>query len=456
MQINDVLTINIEKMIFGGSGLARVDGFPIFIDNACPGDVLKVKLTKVNKKYANAEIIEIIEPSNSRIQPICSLHNVCGSCNWQHIAYDEQLKQKENIVKETIKNITGKDYKIENIIPSPLQKEYRCKVQYPVSQTKVSKRILSGYYKNNSHELINIKYCPMNKPIICEITEFLKQKAQELEISGYDEKKHCGLIRHFVFRQSSDEKEILLVIVINDDKISNKLRSLANLLIKNYPQIVGVCANFNTQKTNVILGKNTKVISGKDFYIENLSSKKYKVSANSFFQVNPYCASLIFDKVKELISNNLDKPTLLDAYAGVSSFGIWMNDIAPKVVCIEEAVSSSRDALENVNLNSLENVEIINGDAAVEFKKLIDNKIKFDVCLVDPPRKGCTEESIKNLVSLSKDYIAYVSCNVSTLARDMNLLEEYGYYPIYIQPADMFPNTYHVETICFFKLKEKL
>lgn len=456
MNVNDELIVNIEKMIYGGSALTRVDGIPIFIDGGCPEDTLKIKITKKNKNFLNAEIIEIIEPSMHRIKPICALHNVCGSCNWQYITYDEQLKQKENIVKETIKNITGKDYNIEQIIPSPIQKEYRCKVQYPVSETKVSKRILSGYYKNNSHELINVKFCPMNKPIISEITEFIKSKAQEFGITGYDEKTHKGLLRHFVFRQSSDETEILLIFVINDNQISKNLRNLSCELMKKYPQIKGICANFNTKKTNVILDKVTKVISGNDFYIEKLSNKKYKVSANSFFQVNPYCATLIFDKVKELISKNVDNPTILDAYAGVSSFGIWMSDIASKVVCIEEAISSSNDAIENVNLNNLHNVEIINGDAAVEFKKLIDNKVKFDVCLVDPPRKGCTEESIKNLVALSKDYIAYVSCNVSTLARDMNLLEKYNYYPIYIQPADMFPNTYHVETICLFKIKEKL
>ncbi len=456
MKINDVYTVKIEKMLFGGDSLARVDGIPIFIDGGCPDDFVKIKITKVNKKFSNAEIVEIITPSDKRIQPICALHNICGSCNWQYISYEEQLKQKENIVKETIKNITGIDYKIEPIIPSPLKKEYRCKVQYPVSETKVSKRILSGYYKNNSHELINIKFCPMNKPIISEITEVLKQYAQELGISGYNEKKHSGELRHFVFRQSSDEKEILLILVINDTKISNNLKILAEKLVEKFPQIVGVCANFNTKKTNVILDKITKVIVGRDFYLENISNKSYKVSAGSFFQVNPYCATLIFDKVKELIADNMSSPTILDAYAGVSSFGIWMSDIASKVVCIEEAVSSSNDAIENVKLNQLDNVQIINGDAAIEFKKLIDSKVKFDVCLVDPPRKGCSEESIKNLVSLSKDYIAYISCNVSTLARDMNLLAEYGYYPVYIQPADMFPNTYHVETICLFKTKEKL
>lgn len=451
MKINDEYIVNIEKMIFGGNALARVDGFPVFITGGCPLDCLKIKITSVNKKFANAEIVEIIKPSAFRVEPVCALSNVCGSCDWQYISYDEQLNQKENIVKETIKNITGNDYEISKIIPSPFIKEYRCKVQYPVSQTKVSKRILTGYYKKNSHELINIKFCPMNKPIISEITEYLKDIAQELKISAYNEKFHSGLLRHIVFRQSSDEKNILLIIVINASSLPNELKVLASKLIKKYFQIKGVCANYNTAKTNVIFGKITVPITGDNFYLEELGTKKYKVSANSFFQVNPYCARLIFDKVKELISKTTDKPSVLDAYSGVSSFGIWLSDIASKVVCIEESKSASKDALDNMKLNSARNVEIINGDAALEFEKLINNGVKFDIAVVDPPRKGCTIESINNLAALAKNYIIYVSCNVSTLARDINLLSKKGFKAIYIQPADMFPNTYHIETIVLFE-----
>lgn len=451
MKINDEYIVNIEKMLYGGSALSRIDGFPIFVENGCAGDKLKIQIMKLTKNYAQAKIVEIITPSVFRVNPVCSLHNVCGSCNWQYMDYVEQLRQKQNIVKETIKNITGKNYEIKEIIPSPLIKEYRCKVQYPVAQTKVSKRILTGYYKNNSHELVNVKFCPMNKPIINEITEFIKQEAQNLQISAYDEETHKGLLRHIVFRQSSDEKNILLIFVVNSQSITSELKKLAQIINEKYPEIVGICANFNTKKTNVIFDKTTVAILGNDFYVDELSDKKYKISANSFFQVNPYCARLIFDKVKELISLNVTNPTILDAYAGVSSFGIWMSDIASKVVCIEETPSSSLDAKENVKLNSLNNVEIINGDAAKEFETLINKGVKFDVSIVDPPRKGCSEDSIKNLVTLTKDYIAYISCNVSTLARDMNFLQNYGYEPIYIQPADMFPNTYHIETIAFFK-----
>ena len=453
MQKNDEYIVNIEKMIFGGSALARIDSFPVFIQDACPNDKVKIKITKLNKSYAEAEIIEIIEPSEKRVSPECPLHNICGSCDWQYISYEEQLKQKQNIIKETLSRIANYSGEVLETIPSPKIKEYRCKVQTSVTQTKVSKRILSGYYKKNSHELINIKYCPMQPDVINKINEFIKEKAQELNISGYDEKKHSGLLRHFVHRLSSDNSQILTILVLNSNNIDNNVIKLANLIKSNFPQIVGICANFNTSKTNVILGKTTTPIIGNGYYIENLSGIKYRVSANSFFQVNPLCAEKIFNKVKELILEKQKNPTILDAYAGVSSFGIWLSSIASKVTCIEEVKTASDDAIYNLELNNIKNIEVINGDAAVEFEKLINKGVKFDVSITDPPRKGCSIESINNLVALTKKYIVYVSCNVSTLARDMKILNEKGFETVFVQGADMFPNTYHVETIALFEKK---
>ena len=279
--------VKIEKMINEGAGLARINNIPVFIDSACPNDVLKIKITKRNKSYLIGEIIEVIEPSQYRIKPVCALHNICGSCNWQHITYDEQLRQKQNIVKETLERFAGYKEDIKQIIPSPKVTEYRCKVQMPVAQTKVSKRILAGYYKKNSHELINIKFCHMQPTIINEINEFIKEQAQILNIDGYNEKNHTGILKHLVYRISSDLSQILVVLVVNSDVVDNKLKKLSELLFDNFTQIIGVCANFNTKKSNVILSKNTKQIVGKDFYIESLNNYNYQISDNSFFQVNP-------------------------------------------------------------------------------------------------------------------------------------------------------------------------
>lgn len=451
MIVGEELVVKIEKMLYEGASLARHNNIPIFIQGGCTDDVLKVKIKNINKNYIKAEIIEIIEPSPYRTEPICHLHNVCGSCNWQYISYERQLKEKQNIVAETIKKIAGVNIEITPIIPSPLKKEYRCKIQLPVEQTKVSKRILTGYYKKNSHELINIKFCPMQPNIINEINELVKEETQKIGIIAYDEKKHSGLLRHIIYRISSDLSQILVIFVLNSNVIDEKINKLSKIILEKFPLITGVAANFNTSKTNVILGKDSMPIIGNDYYIESLNEYKFKISANSFFQVNPTCAKLIFDKVKELISSKNIKPTILDAYSGVSSFGIWLSSIASKVISVEEVVSASKDAVDNLALNHISNIEIINGDATIVFDKLIKNNTKFDVSVTDPPRKGCSIESIENLVKLTNKYIVYVSCNVATLARDMKILEQKGFKPIYIQPVDLFPNTYHIETIAMFE-----
>ncbi len=452
---DNIYTVKVEKMLYEGSGLARIDNLPVFIEGACPGDLLNVKITKINKNYLTAQIVDIVEPSKNRVKPFCPLHNVCGSCSWQHIEYSEQLKQKKNIVYETLKHITGKDFEINDTIPSPKTKHFRCKVQYPVSQTKVSKRILSGYYKTNSHELINIKYCPIQPNIINDINEFLKSEAQKLNISGYDEKKHFGLLKHIIYRISSNEKYILVILVLNSDNTNKDIRELAEILRFKYPQITGVCANFNPKKTNVIMSDKTQIISGSDFYIEELEGIKYKVSANSFFQVNPLSAVNIFNKVKELLSQKLTNPVVLDVYSGVSSIGIWLSSITSKVICVEEVKSAADDAKENIKLNKLTNIEVINSDAAITFAQFIKNGVKFDAAVIDPPRKGSTEAALNDLVHLTNKYIVYVSCNPSTLARDMNILIKNSFEPIYIQPVDMFPHTYHIETIVLFEKQKR-
>ncbi len=452
MNLKDRLIVKTEKMINNGNAIARFENFPVFIEGACPDETLEIEITKVNKSYAEGKILNIVEPSKCRITPKCPLHNVCGSCSWQYIEYGEQLKQKENIVKETIKNITGKDYSINTIAPSPITEEYRCKVQLPVAQTKVSKRILAGYYKKNSHELINIKYCFMHSKEINEVTAFIREKAAELNISGYNEKTLTGLLRHIIYRKSSYSGEVLIVFVINSDTIPPELTKLSKMITEQFAFVKSISANFNTKKTNVITGSRTENITGEGCIYEVLDEKKYKISAGSFFQVNPLCAKEIFNIVKELIKSKIKAPSVLDAYSGVSSFGIWLSEIASKVVCIEEVKSASEDAKENVKINSAQNVEIINGDAAVEFNKLIKQRIKFDVSVIDPPRKGCSKEAIDYLTHLTDKYIIYVSCNVSTLARDMNILSSYGWEADFIKPIDMFPNTSHVETIVMFNL----
>lgn len=444
MNINDELVVRIEKLSNLGTGIARVDGFVIFVENACPEDELKVKVTKVSKNYANAKILEIIKPSPHRVEPFCALQKVCGACQLQFIDYDYQLELKRRMVEDAMRSIGGFDIDIYKTVSSPEIIAYRHKVQYPVSQTKVSRRILAGYYKPNTHEIVNIKHCPIQPRICDDIIEFIRIKCFDFGISGYNEKKHVGDLRHVVLRVSAATGMVLVTLVVNSKKVFPRLKDFCNEIFAEFKQVAGVCVNFNTKKTNVILSDETECVCGKDFVKEKILNKTFRIGANTFFQINPKSAENIFAYVKNYIKENFETPTVLDAYAGIATFGIIVSDVAQKVVSVEENTESIEKAREVLELNNIDNVELHNEDTAKFCKK---TKRKFDVIILDPPRKGCSQESLNEVLRLSKGKIIYVSCNPATLARDLKYLCEQGCNIESVQPFDMFCHTYHVENV---------
>lgn len=442
MKVNEEIEVKIEKI--ADSGMAHHNGLVIFVENSCPEDVLRVKITKVNKNFAEAKILEIIEPSPYRVQPFCPMQKVCGACQIQFIDYEYQLKIKKQIVEDAISKIGGLNVPIKDVIPSPSIKEYRHKVQYPVSQTKVSKRILAGYYKPKSHEVVNIKYCPIQPKICDEIIEFIRNKAFDFAIAGFEEKKHSGDLRHVVLRISKETGKVLVVLVVNATKTFDRLKDFANCIYENFKEVQGVCVNFNSKKTNVIMGNKTECIAGKNFVEEKILDKTFKIGANSFFQINPQTAENIFGFVKNYIKQNFENPVVMDAYAGISTFGIVVSDAAKFVVSVEENKEAVDLARETAERNKVKNIEIHNMDTQVFFEK---EKRKFDVIILDPPRKGCSKGSLDCALKMCKGKIIYVSCNPATLARDLKYLTENGAKVEFIQPFDMFCHTTHVESV---------
>jgi 23S rRNA (uracil1939-C5)-methyltransferase len=455
--IPEELVVKIEKLSNLGFGIAKVDGYVLFVENACPEDVLKVKVGKKNKNYAYAKIIEILEPSPHRISSICSMQKVCGACQLQFIDYNYQLILKKEIVSDAIKNIAGFDIPIRDVVPSPKNLSYRCKVQYPISETKESKRIIAGYYKTGTHDLINIKHCPIQPTVCDEIVEYIRNVSKECGISGYKESSHKGDLRHVVIRTSEYNNTCLVVLVVNATKTFDKLNKLANLIYTNFENVTGVCVNFNSQKTNLILGKETQLLEGENYIEECLCDKIFKIGAETFFQINPSSANNIFKYVKEYVSNNFDKPLVLDAYAGITTFGICLADISKKVVSVEEVKASVQLADKIIKENGIKNIELHNMDAGKFFQKEIKTKGRlFDVSIIDPPRKGCSKESLDYLLKLTKDKIIYVSCNPATLARDLKYLKDNNCTVEYIQPFDMFPHTYHIENVAIIKMGKRV
>lgn len=472
MKVTDELEVNIEKLSNLGFGIAKHEGLVIFVENACPGDKVKAKITKLTKSYANAQIIEILEKSPHRVEPFCAMHNACGGCQLQFIDYDYQLKLKKEIVEDAIKSIANLDVEIKDTIPSPEVLQYRHKVQYPVSQTKVSKRIIAGYYKPKSHEIVNIKHCPIQPEICDKIIDFIRNTAFDYAISGYGEKKHSGDLRHVVIRASKATGKILVILVVNSTKMFERLKDFAQNIYDNFKEVSGVCINFNSKKTNIILGDTTELVAGKDFVKERILDKTFRIGPSTFFQVNPKSAENIFGFVKDYIKNNFgDKceseqgeatapdcqvklPTVLDAYAGVTSFGISVSDVSKKVVSVEENKEAVDLAQETIKLNNINNIELHNMDTQKFFEKELNTKKrKFDVIILDPPRKGCSEKSLEYALKLCRDKIIYVSCNPATLARDLKYLAANGAKVEFIQPFDMFCHIYHIESVAVIDVK---
>lgn len=444
---NDKCKIKIENLVYGGAGISKIDDFVIFTDDAAPGDEVEVNLYDVRKNFAKASITEIIKPSKDRIKPECAMANTCGGCQWGHIDYNAQLKIKEDIVKDTLKKLGSIEAKVLPIIHSDKTTEYRAKVQYPVSQTKVSKRFLAGYYKKSSHELINIKFCPAQPDIINKITEHFRIEAQSAGLTGYNERSRQGLVRHLVFRYSDTHGNLTLTIVVNRNQVEDNFLEFAKNLYSDFDELVGVLVNYNTKHNNAIMGEKTDLIAGDSYIEEKIDDKVFKISAGSFFQVNLPVAKKMFSYVKEVISKNVDKPTLLDAYAGVGSFALLLSDVCSKITAVESFPQAVDDAMDNIKLNNISNINYIKGDAGKELVAMAEEEKKFDVVLLDPPRKGCEPETIEAVSKIAEKMVIYVSCNPSTLARDLKLLEERGFKVESLQPVDLFCNTYHIETV---------
>ncbi len=457
IKVNDEIELTIEKLTYKGLSLARhyedEKGFVVFVKGGAPEDKVKVKITKVNKNYATGEIVEIIKPSKYRVKPFCPLFNACGGCCFQYVDYDFLLEQKNNMLKEAFLQL---DYEVEFKEPkkSLKDRQYRHKVQYRVSETKNSKRLLVGYYREKTHNIVNIKYCPIQPPLADEMAQFLRDNWR---LGAYVEKTGKGLLKSFVVRFSLDIKSALVTLVLNipyEDfsKYKDEVIDYFKKMREKFSQISSFALNFNPKKNNCILSNEYEYLDEKNYILENLISsdgtkKTYKISHDSFFQVNPYCAASIFDEVKENITEN---STLLDAYGGVGAIGVWASDRAGKIYLVEENSQAVNDAKYNFKINDCKNYEVFLGDAKVKFAQFLKEKKKFGSIVIDPPRKGSDKEALDAISKLG-DLIIYVSCNPQTLVRDLKYLDTLGFRAVLTRAFDMFPYSYHIESVTVIK-----
>lgn len=435
----------------GGVGIGKHEGFTVFVDGGLLQDKLKVRINKSKKNYAVGDIVEILEKSPFRVERKCGKHLAkCGGCQIQELDYKKQLDIKTNEVKQTISRIG----KLDDVLihptlgmESPLR--YRNKAQFPIQ--KQNGKTVIGFYKKKSHDVIPTDTCIIQHDVNDKIIKIIKTYIKAYDVSLYDEKTHAGVLRHLVTKVGFKTKEVMVVLVANGKKLPY-LNELASVLKENVPGFKTLVLNTNREKTNVILGKENKVIYGNGKINDYIGDLVFEISPLSFFQVNPLQTEVLYNKALEYAQLKEDD-TVFDIYCGIGTISLFLAQKAKKVYGVEIVEDAIKDANINAKLNNLDNTEFYVGKAEEVVPKLYKEGKTANVVVVDPPRKGCENSVLDTIVSMEPERVVYVSCNPSTLARDLAYLDERGYSCTEVQPVDMFPHTMHVE--CVAKLIKK-
>ncbi len=452
---NNNYTIEITGMTTEASGVGKIEGFAIFVPNTVVGDYCEIKLIKVKKSYGYGKLVKIMRPSKDRIDIDCPHFLQCGGCAYRHINYDAELKIKHDFVIDSFKRIGKLDVNISDIIGCENTARYRNKAQYPVAvnnKIENSNNIMSGFYARNSHRVIDVKDCLLQPTLFNDIQKEILDFLYNNQISIYNELDNSGLIRHIYIRNSDTTNSVMLCLVTTSFKIP-KIDLLVEEITKKFPQITSIIINKNSEKTNVILGQDCKVIYGDEYITDILFNKKINISPLSFYQVNRKQVDVLYSKAIELAALNKDD-ILLDLYCGVGTIGLVCSDKVKELIGVEIIPQAIENAKENAKINDIKNTKFICNDATSACQDFIKQKIKPSVIIVDPPRKGLDNDGINAISILKPQRLVMISCNPVTAARDCALLSDVGYLVEEIIPVDMFPRTTHVEIVLSLRLRE--
>lgn len=447
--VGNTYTITIHGTGSSGEGVGRYEGFTVFVPYALPNETVQVKINVVKKNYAVGDIVSVMTPSAERVYPQCEVYGNCGGCQLQHASYTEQLRLKTESVKAVIERIAKCDPEL--VLPCIGPKapwRYRNKMQMPVSGTIGNIRM--GFYQKGSHSIINHEHCPIQDAGNDEIRKVCYEAMNELGIEPYDEHSERGIIRHIVGRIGKDE---WMVILVSRTASIPRESELVEHIVKGLPKVTSIVVNHNPKQTNVILGPTNRTLYGKDQITDYIKNLSFQLSPHSFFQVNPEQTTVLYDTALEFADLKGDE-TVIDAYCGTGTISLFLAHKAKHVIGIEIVAPAIEDAKKNALRNGYENTEFIVGDAAVEMPRLYKQGIEPDVIVFDPIRAGCKEDVLHAAIGMAPQRIVYVSCNPSSMARDIEILTKYGYKLVKVQPVDMFPQTYHTEAVSLLTRSE--
>ncbi|KUJ27244.1 hypothetical protein AR437_09495 [Christensenella hongkongensis] len=447
MKKNDFITLMIDDIGTDGQGIGHHEGIAVFVDGALPGETVRAKMIALKKNYGVGKLEEITEPSPMRVKPPCHVFGKCGGCTLQHLSYAGQLTLKHNHVLSCMERIAGLCVPVNFPLPDRQEYRYRNKAAFPLRQNGMNVDI--GFYARHSHRIVDVDDCKIQPHNLEIVMSQLRVWIVKNGISIYDEKTHTGLLRHIVLRENK-AGDIMLVLCINGEDIPHRSH-LIMLFEFVLPQVKSIMLSINKQRTNVIMGEKSICIYGRDHIFETLCGLDFKISAESFLQVNSVQAEVLYNTLfKQLSLCKTD--TVLDLYCGAGTISLCAAQRAGKVIGVEIVEQAILNAKFNARLNGIENAEFFAGDAEKLLPSILESET-IDTVIVDPPRKGLDEKVVRMLANSGIPKIGYVSCNPSTLARDLALFEELGYRAGVVQPVDMFPQTTNVECVTVLERK---
>jgi 23S rRNA (uracil-5-)-methyltransferase RumA len=443
--------LTIKRLGINGEGVGYFKKTVVFVPGALPGEEVVVEATNIHPKFAEAKIKKIRKKSEHRVQPPCPVYDQCGGCQLQHLAYSQQLKEKRDIIIQSLERHTRlaiDQIDLKEMIGMEEPWGYRNKNQFQVKEK--DGKVLAGLYGLNSHQLINIENCAVQHPQTNEATAAVKQILEELRIPIYNEKSRKGIVRTIVTRVGVQSGELQVVLITNQKELPKKDLVIQEIQ-KRLPKVKSIVQNVNEQKTSLIFGEETVSLAGEDYIQETLGDLHFELSARTFFQLNPQQTVKLYNEVKKAAAlTGVEK--VVDAYCGVGTIGLWLADQATEVRGMDIIPESIDDAKKNAKRHGFTHTKYVPGKAEEVLPKWVKKGWKPDVIVVDPPRTGLDGQLLQTILQVKPQKVVYVSCNPSTLAKDLQTLSK-SYQVKYIQPVDMFPHTSHVECVSMLVLK---
>jgi len=442
----DIVQLEISDLAYGGVSVAKVDGLVVLIYGGIPGDVVKAQITKKKTNYAEAKLLEITKESDLRTKPACSHFGFCGGCTWQNLKYGEQLKFKAKQVRESLRHIGGfSDPPVQNALGSDHIFYYRNKMEYAFSPHPEKKLILGLHPRKRFDLVFDLKECFLQSEVANKIVDFVRRFAKEKNLSAYDHRSRSGLLRFLMIKEGKNTDETMVNLVTYKGRFP-PAKDFCDAIFSNFPSVKSIVRNINSRLSQIAVGEVEEHLGGERTITERLGKFIFEISSNSFFQTNPRQAEKLYRIVLGLADLQGDEE-VLDLYCGNGTISIFLSPAVKKVIGVEAVEEAVQNARRNAELNGVNNCEFICGETKKVLKNFEQDKKIPHLVVIDPPRAGLHPRVIKSLLNMKSPKIVYVSCNPTTLARDLKIFCEKDYKLKEVQPVDMFPHTFHIESV---------